>query len=185
MDGMTGRPPQGRAAPPSAWVARFAPLAAPGGRALDLACGAGRHVRLLLDLGYAVTALDRDLSGVRGLGSPRLSLVEADLESGGAWPLGGARFAGIVVANYLHRPLFGPLVRALAPGGLLIYETFAVGNERFGRPRNAAFLLRPGELLDMARSADLTVLAYEDLEVAEPRPACVQRIAARAPAAPS
>lgn len=185
MDGMTGSPPQGRAAPPSAWVARFAPLAAPGGRALDLACGAGRHVRLLLELGYAVTALDRDLSGVRGLRSPRLSLVEADLESGGGWPLGGARFAAVVVANYLHRPLFGALVRALAPGGLLIYETFAVGNARFGRPRNPAFLLRPGELLDVARSADLTVLGYEDLEVADPRPACVQRIAARAPDAPS
>lgn len=184
MDGMTAAPPQGRAAPPSAWVARFAPLAAPGGRVLDLACGAGRHVRLLLDLGYAVTALDRDLSGVRGLRAPRLSLVAADLESGGGWPLGGARFSGIVVANYLHRPLFGPLVRALEPGGLLIYETFAVGNARFGRPRNPAFLLRPGELLEVARSADLAVLAYEDLETADPRPARVQRIAARAPAAP-
>ena len=178
---MVSPPRQGRATPPSDWVARFARLIAPGGRALDVACGAGRHTRLLLGLGHAVMAIDRDLSGVADLASPRLTRVAADLEACGGWPPGAARFAGVVVTNYLHRPLFGRLTAALAPGGVLIYETFAVGNERFGRPSNPDFLLRPGELLGVARAAGLRVLAYEDLEVTAPRRACVQRIAARRP----
>jgi SAM-dependent methyltransferase len=148
---------------------------------LDLACGGGRHARLLLALGHRVTAVDSDLSGLAGVDDPRLARVEADLEAR-PWPLGARRFAGIVVANYLHRPLFDPILGALAPGGVLIYETFARGNERFGRPRNPDFLLVPGELLALARRGDLRVLAYEDLELGEPRPACVQRICARAPA---
>ena len=175
-------PQQGRPAPPSPWVMRFASLVAPGGRVLDLACGAGRHTRPLLEAGHAVTAVDRDpvaLATLAAHASPRLSVLRFDLETGAGWPLGYARFAGVVVANYLHRPLFAPLTAALAPGGVLICETFAAGNERFGRPRNPEFLLRPGELLDVARAARLRVLAYEDLEVEAPRPACVQRIAAR------
>ena len=174
---------QGRAAPPSPWVTRFAPLIAPGSRVLDLACGAGRHTLWLLDAGCAVTAVDRDPDALAKLArraSSRLSLLRYDLETGARWPLGNARFAGIVVANYLHRPLFPALTEALAPGGALIYETFAAGNERFGRPRNPDFLLRPGELLDVARAARMRVLAYEDVEIAAPRPACVQRIAALA-----
>ena len=103
----------------------------------------------------------------------------ADLE-GGPWPFEGQRFAGIVVANYLHRPLFPRLLESLGPGGVLIYETFAVGNERYGRPSNPDFLLRPGELLDVVRGR-LRVLAYEDLTVSEPKPACMQRICAVAP----
>ncbi len=92
----------------------------------------------------------------------------------------GRRFAGMVVTNYLHRPLFPALLAALEPGGMLIYETFAAGNERFGKPSNPDFLLRPGELLEVARGR-LRVLAYEDLEISEPKPAMVQRLAARAP----
>ncbi len=145
---------------------------------LDLACGGGRHVRHLLTRGHAVAAVDRDLSGIRDLlGTPQLEAIEADLE-GGPWPLAGRRFAGVVVTNYLHRPLLPAIVAAVAPGGVLIYETFAAGNERFGRPRNPDFLLRPGELLDVV-AGHLEVIAYEHLEVRRPRPAMVQRIAAR------
>jgi len=108
---------------------------------------------------------------------PGVTIRVADLEAG-PWPYPGSTFAAVVVANYLHRPLLPALVGALAPNGLLIYETFAAGNERFGRPSNPAFLLQPGELLEAVRGR-LRVLAYEDLQVAEPKPAMVQRICAR------
>jgi SAM-dependent methyltransferase len=164
----------------SAWVARFAHLVKPGGRVLDLACGRGRNARLFLPRGHPVCAVDRDLSGLADLDDPRLTRIEADLE-GEPWPLGDARFDAVVVTNYLHRPLFAPILGALAANGVLIYETFAQGNERFGRPRNPDFLLHPGELLEVARQGGLRVLAYEDLALETPRPACVQRICARAP----
>lgn len=168
---------------PSAWVQRFAPMVPAGGTVLDLACGGGRHLRLFLARGHPVVAVDRDLSGLKDLaGDPRLEAIAADLEDGRPWPLGDRRFAGVVVTKYLHRPLLPAIVAAVAPGGLLIYETFAVGNERFGRPRNPDFLLRPGELLD-AVAGQLDVVAYENLEVTDPRPAVIQRIAARRPAA--
>ena len=162
-------------------MARFAPLIPPG-EALDLACGAGRHVALLLALGHPVLAVDRDLGQLGALAAaPGVTALAADLE-GAPWPLAGRRFAGVVVANYLHRPLLPAIVAAVAPGGALIYETFAVGNERFGRPRNPDFLLREGELRD-AVAGQLELLAFEHGEIAEPRPALVQRIAARRPAA--
>lgn len=164
---------------PSAWVRRFAGLVPAGGPVLDLACGAGRHVRLFLACRHPVTALDRDISGLADLaGRPDLEIVEADLEDGRPFPLDGRRFAAVVVTSYLYRPLLPALVAAVAPGGLLIYETFARGNERFGKPRNPDHLLAPGELLEAVRG-ELRVLAYEDLTVEEPRPACVQRICAR------
>lgn len=163
----------------SAWVKRFADLIEPGGSVLDLACGRGRHVRFFLAAGHSVVALDRDVSALRGLeAGKRLEVIECDLEDGSAFPLAGRRFAAVVVVNYLFRPLLPQLVQAVAPGGLLIYETFARGNERFGRPRNPDFLLAPGELLD-AVSGRLRVLAYEDLIVERPQPAAVQRICAR------
>jgi SAM-dependent methyltransferase len=167
---------------PSAWVARFTPVAIPGSAALDLACGGGRHARLLLDRGWRVTAVDRDTSGVADLrGDPRAEIVQADLE-GAPWPLlddGGRdrRFGAVVVTNYLWRALLPRIVAAVAPGGMLVYETFARGNERFGKPSNPDFLLADGELLEAVRGR-LNVLAYECLEVAAPRPAMVQRIAA-------
>lgn len=164
-------------ADPSAWVERFAPHIASAGAVLDLACGGGRHSRLLLARGHRVTALDRDLSGIADIVSNDLEAIEADLEGDAPWPLPGRRFAAVVVTNYLHRPLFPDLIAALAPGGVLIYETFARGNERFGQPRNPDFLLKPGELLEVTR--DLHVLAYEDLEITKPRRACIQRIAAQ------
>ena len=162
---------------PSEWVCRFAPRIRAGGSVLDLACGGGRHARFLAAAGHAVLAVDRDAAALATLaGVPGVTTREADLE-GAPWPLTGAQFDGIVVTRYLHRPLLLPLAAALAPGGVLIYETFAAGNERFGRPRNPEFLLEPGELLELARGR-LRVLAYEDLTVEQPRPACLQRLCA-------
>jgi len=154
---------------PEPWVVRFAPLVPAGAPVLDLACGAGRHARLFRARGHPVTALDRDISGVRDLADSEV--IEADVESG-PWPLSERSFGGIVVANYLHRPLLPVLAASLAQGGVLIYRTFAVGNERFGRPRNPDFLLRPGELLDAFRT--FTVVAYEHGEV--PGRAVIQQI---------
>ncbi len=164
---------------PSPWVTRFAPLITPGGAVLDLACGKGRHSRYLLDQGFQVTALDRDVSGLENL-IGRIEIIEADLEDGRPYPLAGRLFDGIVVTNYLHRPLLPHLVAGLAAGGVLIYETFARGNERFGKPANPAFLLMPGELLETVHG-HLRVLAYEDITVETPRPAAIQRIAAISP----
>ncbi len=169
--------------PPSPWVARFAPLVRAGGPVLDVACGGGRHLRLFHRRGHPVTGVDRDLRGVVDLaGDPRATLVQADLETGGPFPVAG-RFAAVVVTNYLHRPLFPALLDALEPGGLLLYETFAVGNARFGRPSSPAFLLRSGELLELARGR-LQVVAYEHGEVSSPKAAVVQRLAAAANLAP-
>ena len=150
----------------------------PGSHVLDLACGAGRHARLFLERGCRVLAVDRDVSALADLrDNPRLEVLEIDLERGSDYPLAGRLFDAVVVVNYLHRPRLADLVDSVAPGGLLLYETFAAGNERFGRPRNPDFLLRPGELLDAVRGR-LRVLAYEDLDIREPSPAAVQRIAA-------
>jgi len=156
-------------------VARFAALIAPGGACLDLACGGGRHAQLLAGRGHPVTAVDRDADAIAALRTvPGVEAIAADLE-GGPWPLPGRRFAAVVVANYLHRPLFPAILDAVAADGILIYETFAAGNERFGRPRNPDFLLRPGELLDIARGR-LTVVAYEHGVTVQP--AVVQRLCA-------
>ncbi|MEO1191729.1 MAG: class I SAM-dependent methyltransferase [Pseudomonadota bacterium] len=166
--------------PPSPWIQRFLWSVPAGGQVLDLACGGGRHVRLLLDQGYRVTAVDRDLSGLADLTAPETQLkrLQVDLEDGRPFPLAGRRFDGVLVTNYLYRPLLPDLVAAVARGGALLYETFALGNEAFGRPSNPDFLLKPGELLESV-AGRLRVLAYEDLIVNEPRPAAVQRIVAR------
>ena len=142
---------------------------------LDLAAGSGRHTRLLLDAGFMVCAVDRDISELLPFAGERCEVRRIDLETGTAWPLGDG-YDGIVVTNYLHRPLLPSIASSLAPGGSLIYESFARGNERFGRPRNPDFLLRPGELLEAF--AMLTPIAFEQGEVAVPRPAVIQRLAA-------
>lgn len=166
---------------PSAWVVRFAPQIRAGGSVLDLACGSGRHARYLADLGHRVLAVDIDAASVQSMaGCSGIEARIADLE-GGPWPFAGRRFDGIVVTRYLHRPLLAPLLEAVAPGGVLIYETFAAGNERYGRPRNPEFLLQPGELLEWARG-HLRVIAFEDLYVDSPKPAMMQRICALRPA---
>ena len=164
-------------AAPSAWVERWSHHIRPGGAVLDLACGAGRHARLLARMGFEVDAVDRDPSLFADV-PPGVVLLGADLETG-PWPYEGRAFDAIVVTNYLHRPLMPRLVASLEPGGLLVYETFAEGHERFGKPSNPDFLLRHGELLEAVRGR-LRVLAYEDVVVDHPRPAALQRIAARA-----
>ena len=165
-------------APPSPWVIAHLPTFG-GGHALDLACGGGRHSRLLLEAGFCVTALDRDLEALGALAEhPRVTAVKADLETGGPFPLAGRHFDLVVITNYLHRPLFGDLRAAVMPGGGLIYETFAIGNEALGRPRNPDFLLRPGELLE-AFDTDFEILAYETRNQYSPKPAVMQRLVAR------
>ena len=162
----------------SEWVRRWAALVEPGGRVLDVAAGSGRHARLFAALGHRVEAVDRDAAALQALAStPGIVTRLADLEAGD-WPYAGESFDAVVATNYLHRPLLPALVTALAPGGVLIYETFAAGNERFGRPSNPDFLLQPGELLEAVRGR-LRVIAYEDVEVQAPKPAMVQRICAR------
>ncbi len=164
---------------PSQWVLRFADLVPAGGTVLDVACGGGRHSRLFAARGHPVAAVDRDVSGLADLGAEAgVEIVEADLEDGSPWAFDGRAFAGIVVTNYLWRPLLPILVASLAPGGVLIYETFARGNERFGRPANPDHLLRRGELLEAVRGR-LLVIAYEDgLLARRRRQAAVQRLCA-------
>ena len=162
--------------PPSPWVREWIGWIQPGGAVLDVACGSGRHARLLARMGFEVEAVDRDIA-LFADPPAGVTLLQADLEAG-PWPYAGRRFAGIVVANYLHRPLLPVLVEALDPSGVLVYETFARGNERFGKPSNPDFLLAPGELLEAVRGK-LRVIAYEDRVVDEPRPAAIQRLAAR------
>ena len=161
---------------PSPWVCRWAGLIRGGGRVLDVACGYGRHLRYLSSLGFSVVGVDRDAgaTGAAG-GMQRIEIHVADIESG-PWPFAPGRFDGVVVTNYLHRPIFPSLIEALGPGGVLIYETFAAGNERYGRPGNPDFLLRPGELLERARP--LEVLAFEQGLIESPKRAVVQRICA-------
>jgi SAM-dependent methyltransferase len=162
---------------PSAWVQRWAPLVQKGGTVLDVACGGGRHARLFAGLGHPVDAVDRDPAAIAALaGVSGVTASCADIE-GGPWPYTGRAYAAVVVTNYLHRPLFPLLRAALAPGGVLIYETFGIGNEAYGRPANPEFLLRPRELLELA-GADLHVVAYENGYVEQPKPALVQRICA-------
>ena len=169
---------------PSAWVRRWAGAIRPGGRVLDVACGQGRHARYLGSLGYSVVGVDRDeqaLAAIRGLDG--IEVRVADIE-GGPWPFQPGGFDGVVVTNYLHRPLFPHLVSALRSGGVLIYETFAAGNERYGRPSNPEFLLQPGELLRGVEP--LSVIAFEQGFIRAPKQALVQRIcAARADASSS
>ena len=161
------------AGPPSAWVQRHAGLLKPGAQVLDVACGSGRHLRWLAGRGCRMTGVDRDATALAGLMSIGETVL-ADME-GGPWPFAGRQFDGVVVINYLWRALLPLLRQALAPGGVLIYETFAHGQQTVGRPARPDFLLQPGELL---RAFDgLRVIAFEDgFEPAGPR--FVQRLAA-------
>jgi len=172
---------------PSSFIARFAALIPANARVLDLAAGSGRHARLLAARGTQVLAVDRDAAALAAYAAdPRIETRVVDLEAAD-WPLAGATFDAIVVANYLHRPLFPHLRSALAPDGVLLYETFAAGNERFGRPSNPAFLLRNDELLQLAVGPPepLTVVAFEQgREDSGGRTIVVARLAAVGPAYP-
>ena len=162
---------------PSPWVVRFAPLVAPGKRVLDLAAGRGRHALFFAARGVQVLAVDRDAAALATFaGSPGIETRVADLEQRD-WPFSTERFDAIVVTNYLHRPLLATLVASLEPGGLLVYETFARGNERFGKPSNPDFLLQESELLELARKT-LTIVAFEQGCVDGAPPAVLQRLAA-------
>ena len=164
-------------AAPSPWIVRFAPLIPPGARVLDLACGQGRHSRFLAARLCDVVAIDRDAQALAALaGIPRVTTIAADLEDG-SWPLSGQRFDAIVVANYLYRPLMPRLLDALESQGTFLYETFAAGNEVYGRPSNPDHLLASDELLTLLREP-LTIVAFEQGRVGGARPAVMQRIAA-------
>jgi len=176
---------------PSQWVVRFTPLIKAGGSVLDLACGAGRHSRHLLEQGYKMVALDRSIDAVADLSdNPDCDIISADLETDEAvfekpGDLAGRRFDGIIVVNYLHRPLFNYFINALTPGGVFIYETFARGNEAFTRPRNPDHLLKSGELLHFSQGK-LDVIAYEHGIIEKgPLPGVIQRICAIKPDGPS
>lgn len=165
--------------PPSAWVQRWSHLVAPGGSVLDVACGHGRHLRWFAQRGHPVVGVDRSpeaIAAVAGLGE----VLQADIEAG-PWPYAGRSFAAVVVTHYLWRPLLPAIVAAVAPGGVLLYETFAAGNETVGKPSRPDFLLQPGELL--AACQGLRIVAYEDGFLDAPA-RFVQRIAAVHPGHP-
>lgn len=167
--------------PPSAaspWIRRYAHLIAPAAPVLDLACGGGRHARLLARRGHPVLAVDRDPLALATLaGEPGVTTLQRDLETG-PWPLGHDRYGAVIVARYLHRPIMAALVAAVADDGVLLYETFAQGNEAFGKPSNPDFLLRESELLDWV-SPGLRIVAFEQgREQVGGRGMVVQRIAA-------
>ena len=162
---------------PSPWLQRWAHLIAPGGTVLDVACGSGRHLRWLAAQGFQLTGVDRDaaaLDALRMAGGDATELVWADIESG-PWPFAGRRFDAVVVTNYLWRALLPTLLQSLNEGGVLIYETFADGNQRVGKPSRPDFLLQDGELLRAAEG--LRVVGYEHGYLDAP-PRFVQRIAA-------
>ena len=163
---------------PSPWIMRFAPLVRAGAAVLDVACGGGRHARLFLARNHPVTAVDVDVSGLDDLRrDPRLEIVHTDLESGLPWPLPERRFGAVVVTNYLWRPLLPPILASVDAAGVLLYDTFARGNEAYGPPTNPDFLLEPGELIEVVR-VELQIVAYEHGHVERPRPAIRQRLCA-------
>lgn len=160
----------------SPWIAAWAGLVPAGAAVLDIAAGKGRHTRFFAERGHPVTAVDRDVSGLAA--ADTIEIIAADLEDGSPWPLAGRKFGAVVVTNYLHRPLFPVLLDSVGPGGVLLYETFMIGNERFGKPSRPEFLLNDGELLELVRGC-FSVIAYEARMISEPKMAMVQRIVAR------
>lgn len=160
----------------SAWIMTWASLVPAGAAVLDIAAGKGRHTRFFAERGHRVTAIDRDVSGLPA--ADNVEIIAADLEDGSPWPLAGRAFGAVVVTNYLHRPLFPVLLDSVEPEGVLLYETFMIGNERFGKPSRPEFLLTDGELLDLVRDR-FSVIAYEARMISEPRMAMVQRLTAR------
>lgn len=166
---------------PSPWIVKWAPHIRSKGLILDLAAGSGRHTHYVNKAGHAVIAVDKDVASLqRQSWAQSVNIIKIDLEDETPWPFASGTFAGIIVTNYLHRPLLPDLARSLEPGGLLLYETFAIGHEKFGKPSNPDFLLQAGELLSFSDEAGLTTLGYFSGEVTQPRPAVIQCLAARA-----
>ena len=162
---------------PSDWVKRFSALIPPHSRVLDLACGHGRHARMLASQGHQVEAVDKDVHALATLaGIEGITVRQADLE-GGPWPYHTEAFDAVVVSRYLYRPMLPSILKVVASQGVLIYETFMVGNEEYGKPTNPAFLLRAGELLELVRGR-MAVVAFEQGAVTLPRPAMMQRLCA-------
>jgi SAM-dependent methyltransferase len=163
--------------PPSRWVVRFSALVADGARVLDVACGQGRHSRWFAARGCRVVAVDRDTAALDQLASVAgVTAVSADLEAH-PWPFEGEKFDAIIVTHYLYRALFPSLLGALTDDGVLVYETFARGNEAYGKPSNPDFLLTDGELLTIV-GRSLIVVAFEQGRIESEPPAVVQRLAA-------
>ena len=169
---------------PSPWISRNAPLAPPGGRVLDLACGAGRNGRLFLEAGHPTVFLDIDTSAVSDLSKTKNAQIlqfglenHPDSAAPYNWPFEKNEFSAVIVTNYLWRPLLPVLVDSVAPKGVFLYETCAEGQEAFGRPRNPEFLLKTGELLDVVRNR-LRIIAYGQEVRDAPNPAVIQHIAA-------
>lgn len=157
------------------WIVQWAGLVAPDAVVLDLAAGRGRHALFFAERGNKVLAVDRDTSRLPA--HANIEPLIADLEDGSPWPLTGRRFGAAVVTNYLHRALMPALLEAIEPGGVLLYQTFMEGNERFGKPNRPDHLLKDGELLELVRGK-FSVTAYEARLINDPM-AMVQRIAAR------
>lgn len=174
-------------APPSPWIKRFTPLIAPGATVLDVACGHGRHLGWFASQGHPATGVDRDAEALAD--APAGSRVlQADIENG-PWPLAGERFGAVVVAHYLWRPLLPTILESVATGGVLLYETFACGQETIGRPKRPQFLLKPGELLQLCTAPQWRVVAFEDGFLTAPdrfiqRIAAIRNAASCDPAAP-
>jgi SAM-dependent methyltransferase len=162
----------------SDWVRKYISLVPSKKLVLDLACGSGRNTRFLLDQGYTVVALDKDVSQLADIsGNPNLTKYKFDIETNDKLPFDKHEFAGIVVTNYLHRPLFEDLTKTLSYGGVLIYQTFMIGNEAYGRPSNPSFLLKINELNDVFANK-LDVVAFEQGYEENPKPSVVQKICA-------
>ena len=161
---------------PSPWIVQWTGLVSPEAEVLDVAAGRGRHAHFFAERGHRVTAVDRDISRLEP--HPAIEGLQADLEDGSPWPLPGRRFGAVIVTNYLHRPLMPALLDAVGPGGVLLYETFMIGQERFGKPSRPEFLLKDGELLELVRGR-FSVTGYEARLISKPGMAMVQRIAAR------
>jgi len=179
--GPSGPPAGCMPAAPSPWIARWLTRVRAGGRVLDFASGSGRHARMARAAGFAVLAVDRDAACLAALEGTGIDARQEDLE-GGRWSFSAERFDAVICTNYLFRPRLDLMAALLAPGGLWLYETFAVGQARYGRPSNPAFLLRTGELLRVVQRNGLHLLAYEDGTTAAPRSVRVQRaVAVRGP----
>ena len=160
---------------PNKWVECYSSLIPSGGSVLDLACGSGRHTGMLLNKGYQVTAVDIDTTLIKqNFSNKNLNIVKCDLESLSFWPFEKNSFLGIIVVNYLHRPLFSKIIESLREEGVLVYQTFADGHSRYGKPKNPDYLLKRGELKTVFDS--MKIISYQHGYLSYPSQSIIQRI---------